>query len=266
MQYLSIVDDEGDIWPADDAGLSRYMRTHRAGADLQTVLISSLGFIGLTVSAKRIDLCFNPEAVSPNALGGLLYWFRENTFLPTRIHNPLKADLVSLFATRADVIAHLSDRLAGRKCVSTVSRIALPLEQSAFATRWRAAIGICVEVERPAPRNRLLGDLFQGYFSVLERAEGGECTIQHLGDAYAGWEPDFHRIAVGRTFRDVFDKQAGSLLADGYRDIARSTTEPRAESVRALINFPTKPARRLNYDRIILPIGTSRLLVANFAH
>ncbi len=266
MRYRLVIDDDGDVWPADDTALSTYLRSDRSGTDLQPFLIGNLGFIGVSPGPRRIDLTFDHQTVSPKALGGAIYWLSEQDFAPTRVTNLSSPDVVALFATRGDLIASLSDLLSQRKAVSTVTRLTIALETSAFATRWRAAMDICEEVERPQARNRILNDLFQGYFSILSRSEDGDCTIDYLGDAYAAWEPEFHAQAIGRTFRDVFDKRAGGLVADGYREIAGHRLQPAAESVRALINFPNRPARRINYDRAILPIGAHRLLVANFVH
>jgi hypothetical protein len=266
MRYEFVVDDDGDVWPDGDPALSAYLRTYRSGADLQTFLISRLGFIGMTSTGRRMDVAFDHDKVSPKAIGGAIYWLRERDFVPTRVFDPANPDIVSLFATRGNLIAHLSDHMMQRQSMASVSRMPIPLEQSAFATRWRAALGICEEVERPSPRHRLLGDLFQGYFSILSRAEGGDCTIEHLGDAYASWDPEFHQNGAGRTFRDVFDKKAGTLLAEGYRQIAGARLEPSAESVRALMSFPDQPVRRINHDRLILPIGASQILIANFVH
>jgi hypothetical protein len=266
MRYAYIIDDDGDVWPGDDPALSTHLRTHRAGEDLQTFLISRLGFIGMMPTARRMDVAFDRDMVAPKALGGAIYWLREREFVTSRVSDPGSPDIVSLFASRGNLIAHLSDLLCNRKSTSSLSRMPIALEQSAFATRWRAALGICEEVEKPRARHRLLGDLFQGYFSVLSRADTGECTIEHLGEAYAQLEPDFFAVAVGRTFRDMFDKRAGTLLADGYRDMPLGRIEPTAESVRAIISFPNQAARRINYDRMILPVGPQRLLVANFAH
>ncbi len=266
MCYKLVMDDDGDIWPDGDQALPAHLRTYRTGADLQSFLITKLGFVGITPSPRRMDLGFDHETVSPKALGGAIYWLSERSFVPTRITDPGNPDIVTLFATRGDLIGYLSDCLTDRSTVSRVARMPIALEQSAFATRWRVALGICEEVERPQSRYRLLGDLFQGYFSVLSRTDGGDCTVEHLGDAYAAWDPQFHRDGVGRTFRDVFDKRAGSLLADGYREIAGARIDPAAESVRALISFPAKPARTINHDRLILPVGASQILIANFVH
>lgn len=262
-----LIDDDGDIWPGDGVALAQSMRSPLSAGEIAAHLIAERGYVLVSVGFGRFELMFDHTSVAPPALTSAIYWFQGQEFAPTRVLHPHDPALVSLFPTRAGLTTFLSDQLLKRDSLSRVSRTTIPLQQSAFATRWRAAISICEELPNPRPRHRLLGDMFQGYFSILQRnTSGDDCTIAHLGEGYAAWEPEFYASAVGRTFRDVFDKNAGVLFADGYRDLARGQFEPLAESVRAQINSPGKPARRINYDRMVLPIGTSQLLVANFVH
>ena len=269
MSLKWIIDDEGECWSQGDAALARHLGTSRSGQELVDYTIRNLGFIGIEQRPRNTALTFDRSAVAPEAIVGVLYWFEEHPFRPTEVRNPEDATTVPLLMKPNDVVAYLGDCMERGEPGSTFSRRKVDVDKSVFSTRWEAARAICTTLSDATLSMMLLDQLFQGHYAISTFDPTiNDYRVEAMGSAYRSYDKDFVDKSVGRTFRDTFDRRYGNWIADCFREYHGRDHGVFAEACRATISWPDDLPRRFNFERLILPIGTTgeRLLTASFVH
>jgi hypothetical protein len=115
---------------------------------------------------------------------------------------------------------------------------------------WRAAHGRrnrdLLEAVRDASRGR--------YLEVAPRDGATKLVMAAVGNGYSLYGNGWKSVAVGGLFEDMPDFEYACWAAHAYREAFR-TAQPIFEDVAAIVRLRHAGPLRLEYRRVILPIG-----------
>jgi hypothetical protein len=115
---------------------------------------------------------------------------------------------------------------------------------------WRAARGRrnrgLLEAVREASRGR--------YLEVVPREGATKLVMAAVGNGYSLYGNGWKSVAVGGLFEDMPDFEYACWAAQAYREAFR-TAQPVFEDVAATVRLRHAGPLRLEYRRVILPIG-----------
>jgi hypothetical protein len=150
-----------------------------------------------------------------------------------------------------------SEAQSTRSCDFRSQRHALgtAVAHAAFAPiyrAWRAsggrALGNLLEAVREASAGR--------YLEVVPREGATKLMLAAVGNGYSLYGNGWKSVAVGGLFEDMPDFEYACWAAQAYREAFR-TREPIFEDVAATVRLCRAGPLRLEYRRLILPIGSS---------
>lgn len=217
--------------------------------------------------AKLIEVRLSRDSVAPLALVGLLYWLFDNDQKAVAVMDCAGDAPVDVLLDRKRAAAYVSELIDRRASEPRFSRCHVGLDQTCFASVWRAAQEICVaEMSEPA-RVRILDQLFAGGFTLgtFDRVTG-TCRASAVGSIIRQIDPDFAAVSDGSSYRNMADRAYGAWVAETFESY-RDRDRPFAESIDASLCFPGWP-KRARYTRLVVPYtagGEKHLLVASDA-
>jgi hypothetical protein len=260
-----IIDSYGDVWSEHDPDLSRSLNTRRTGAGLTEFLVCQMGYVAIREFATRTEILFDPAVVSSVALTQYYYWAADRQFRLTTCVDAANPCVSTMFHKPLALHNFIGAAIEARTPRPDFAQQAIEVDQSSFATRWRAALDICsAPMDAPLKLN-IIENLFSGHFVMAERGADGDYLMTHAGVTLKGYDMGFMANLQGRSFRAAADKSYGDWTAERYRGI-RSTDAPITESVSALIAFRDRGRKRYFYERLIIPMasrsGADALLIA----
>jgi hypothetical protein len=257
MRATWIIDDRGELWPADSQSLSDYLGTDQSGPHLTSFVVRNLGFIAIQLGARVNEIVYSPAAVAPEALAGVLYWLSDNAFVPVALREMKQTGAVPVHLHKRGVIQAIGKLIDARQFATEFSLSDIPISRSPFARTWEAAREICCRLSSHTDRDGILEHLFEGRFAVGRQDSGdGEFKVTAIGSYVSMRDDEFAQNAKGRSFRHLYDNSYGHWIADTYRTAVALET-PTAARIDATITWPRLNPRKYRYSRLLMPFMAS---------
>lgn len=260
-----LIDDDGDVWPEGSAALSRKYLTDRSGPALAGFAVANLGFIRLSAVGRSVRVQFDRRSVAVEALIGLLYWACDHP----RVSYVLEAGTVGptdlLVSGRGQLLDLIGPLCETRSAETEYVEHEIAVSHSVFATRWAAARDLVTAAAATPEAARQLDVLFNGHWTVSEyNSAVGHYAFIDAGAWYRRFDPEGAARMIGRSALALGDPRLGEKVVNAIAPITGTDT-PRTHRVTARVAWGTRPVKRYDFSRLLVPVTLSparRLLIS----
>ena len=286
-----LIDGQGRIWDARSSLLAHAFQLNDQCGDVILQLVDTEGCIHLDLTARRVNVAFNPRTLSPVALCGLLYFLHDHrlhgnpnlavclTILGGAAPNPdpdagtdkgpgkgqssrRNSRLVELYRS-IGLAANRIQFLIGESQPATLQRfVAQPRAFNPFARSgyfapllklWRTSSG---HYDRDALRPVLRQNLKDRFCLIEYLPSRQNFQIAEIGSGLRIPTPRFTSQLAGAALAGFPDDRYVNWLRTSFSKVA-NTGDAGFEDISAKIFWPETGLVERNYTRLLLPWTTA---------
>lgn len=236
--------------------MSRALKTDRSGAALASFAVRNLGFVRLVPRRNSVTFELNPRTVAAVAVTGAYYWFAESDFERAVVEVVGSNEPAQVLASRGEVIGYLGTLMDVRTRRPEFIAVRLSTSHSQLGNRLRMAKSIMEAALPVKSKADLLAQMFDGRFTLSEfDAADHVFKVVEVGHGIRQLMPDARTRLMGQPFNALGGRYGAWV--DDVVNAAGRTGEPVNEAVEAVVQFGTQRPRRIFYERLFVPNGTS---------
>ena len=230
--------------------------------ELLRYLVHNVGYVHMRREPRRMHVSLDVEAISESAAAALLFElvdYQDKTRNTVSVSDHDNVPL--LFPNAHAALKYVTDRLRNRPSSRSplFHRRRVPIigsKRSAF----RQLISLC-SARDPLEGSTIrpfLARVFKSRFLILQSdTDAGRLTLTEAGTGYPGLDDGWRQRAVGAPFGHFDDPRYSSFVVEAYQE-ARQAAEPILEEIDATMRIGAKPPAVVSYDRLLVPIKTTR--------
>ncbi len=257
MSYGLLVDDTGQCWPECHPELSRALKTERSGAALSNFAVRNLGFVRLLPRQASVIIQLNPHTVAAEAVTGAHYWIAEARLERAIVEPIASEEPIQMLTSRSEVVGYLGALMDARTRRPEFIAVRLSTANSQLGSRLNVAKDIMRAHLPVSLKVDLLARMFDERITLSEFDIASDAfKVIAVGSGIARVLPNAQSRLVGQSFGTALGGPYGAWVSEVV-DAAGRDGEPVNEAVEAVVQFGSQRPRRIFYERLLVPNGTS---------
>jgi hypothetical protein len=249
------ISDSGEPLPEGSSLLSDKFITSRDRTFMRNFLVKQGGFVHLEPRGRTLCITLDPNAVSVNALSGLLYLvhdFKAKSFALSYEHS---GQAIKLIPSRAHLHTVIGNLLTERLTASEYNETPIDISESAFARNWAAASKVLELFGPDTKTTRVFDTLFDGHWTISEY-DGKSASYRFIavGDWYRKFDAELADQLVGKSASSLGDQSLGKKVEEGLVQ-TRRLARPSTTRVTTTLKWRNKEPKLMHFHRLLLPVS-----------